>query len=233
MAETNPYMERLKGSDTYEAVQQKARRDRGMGVMMLFVIAVGSVYGNVYLMRQPASIPYLVEVREDGKTVSSPIPRAADIPIDNPRKQDIIHTFLWGHIFNSQVRVPDRETTSGFLNLALTDTAGPAVGTFRAGVATEKPFERIKKEVAWPTIRGTVYQLLKDNPKLWGVNWTEDVKDLHGVLLRTDEFEARFHVIEDPKAVAPGNIFGLRIVVRQIDAVRSTPAYQQVTTSNK
>ena len=207
--ETSPYEQMLKGELTREQDLERTIRDRGRGFVMLFLVLLGSVYGNLYQLRLPKNVPYIHNVAENGQVVTRILLRPDEVPVEDPYKQAFIKTHLKEWIINSRLRSVDTVLMVRGINSALRMSAGPARIKLSGEIQREDIASRVKRE--------TVEVLMAKAPVLlagntWQAEWEEIVRTASNIELRRETWSGSFQLAEQPDWVTEWNAYGVRIV---------------------
>lgn len=210
----NPYLEQMQGHDTHEQDLQRSRRDRGLFALGLFLLLAGSLAGNGYQLHAVKEIHHIVAIDDHGRPVSTLLRPTWEIPQDDPLKQLIIRRYVEEWVDHLRTRTLDTQFLAINLNTAQRQIANEAVGKFETAYTLENPFVRVKKERVEVKPKGQPISL---TPTIWQAEWKEEVTDQHGTPVRTDLFQGRFQLAENPKAATPMNPFGLTITDFGID----------------
>jgi len=205
----NPYLAQLQGHDTHEHALRRTIRDRGIIALGLFVLLAGSVYGNVYQMRQVKEVHHLTAVDDHGRPVSTLLRKTSEIAADDPLKQLMMRQYVAEWVQDARTRTMDQQFLAIGLNTALQQTAGEAGGKLQTAIDHEQPFARIKNERVEVKPKGQPIPLTST---MWQAEWHEVVTSFTGTLIRTELFTGRFQLAEKPEWATPENPFGFRVV---------------------
>ncbi len=217
--EANPYLEQMKGHNNHENDMQQAKRDRGVVALGLFIVLVGSAYGNIYLMRQVKEVHHIIAVDDHGRPVSTLLRRTDEVPPEDPLKQVMIRQYVAEWVANFRARPMDKSFLAIGLNTARQHTAGPAWAKFNTAYAEEKPWERIEKERVEVEAKG---QPIRLTPTRWQAEWWEKITNQNGNATRKEEFVGWVQLAEKAEWATSDNPFGMRIIDWGIQEI-STP----------
>jgi len=205
----NPYLAQLQGHDTHENELRRTIRDRGIIAVGLFFLLVGSIYGNLYQMRQVKEVHHITAVDDHGRPVSTLARATTEVAADDPLKQVMTQRYVADWVKDYRTRMMDKQFLAVSLNTALQQTAGAAGGKLQTAIGQENPFTRIKNERVEVKLKGQPIPLTST---MWQAEWKEEVTNVYGNPVRTELFTGRFQLAEKSEWAAPGNPFGFKIV---------------------
>ena len=125
VGENSPYEAMLRGQETREQDLERTIRDRGRGFVMLFLVLLGSVYGNLYQLRLPKNVPIFTTWRAR-KVVTRMLLRPDEVPPEDPYQQASSRRISRNGSSNSRLRSEDTVLMVRGINSALRMSAGPA-----------------------------------------------------------------------------------------------------------
>ena len=205
---TNPYLEQMAGHDTHERLMARLQRVLTYTSIGLFLLLVCSLATNLYQLRQIKEVHHIVAIDEHGRPVTTLLRHVDDIGPDDPLKQLIVRRYVMDWVTDLRARPMDKQFLSVGLNTALQQTAGPALVKFQTAYTAEDPWKRIKTERVEVKLKG---QPIRLTPSQWQAEWTEEITDQNGHVIRTDTYTGRFQVAEQKDWASATNSFGLRI----------------------
>jgi len=206
---SDPFVAAMMGADQHEADMQKQIRDRGLGFFLLWFLLMGSVYGNLYQLRQPKNIPYIHNVTEAGEVVPRILLRPEEVPPDDPRKLAFTKNFLRNWVTNARLRSLDISYTIKGINSALRTAAGPAQISLSADVKKEDVAARVKHETVDVEMSKLPVWLAGNT---WRAEWVEITKNATGSETKRETWSGTFQLAEQVDWINGTDPYGIHVV---------------------
>jgi type IV secretion system protein VirB5 len=204
----SPYPQaRFDRGDLYASLRRSLRRSLGLNVL-LAVLALGLTAGLLHHAGRSKIVPYVVEVDRHGDAVAlGPAAEMAD-----PDRRLVVHTLaLWVH--RTRTATADRALQRKLLEGAYALSAGRALTLLNAWYQDHPPLARTAEETA--TVSDIESVLAAGTPDHWRLQWSEEIRNPAGHLLRREVWQALVEVeIQPPRRLEEvlANPLGIRVV---------------------
>ncbi len=211
----NPYLSaREEWLERYGSYIKRAAQWRMMAILAL-LICIFSLTGNIMLINQVKTIPYIIEVDKAGNAMTV---GRADIIAETPQR--LIQSEIANCIVQWRTVTADVELQKSMLARLAYFFSGHAKGVLRSWYETNNPFEIAKTgKLIHVEIKTLPLPVSKDS---YRVEWVETTRSHQGVVLDTQTYESTVTVQINPPSSDtvllhnPGGVYITQLAVSKV-----------------
>ena len=205
----NPYLREKQQHDTLTKVIRQCQTSHYLVIGSVILLLLNSGYDRYEHTAEIKEVPYFIMLDRDHQPVEALTKRADVLPDSDTNKQGYIANFLAEQVKHSEQIFMDAEFVTASRQEARMHLANDAATKFKRELEKD-PWARAKRERVIVKIDGWPAMAVDgEKADTWLVNWTEQVQDAGGTVLREEKKSRYYRVTQNPKARSRRNIYGL------------------------